>query len=252
MDQAWGLVQFSAAAHDNHAAYNTSLIPGFTGTELAGHPDDRWGFAVQGALQIKNIPTGPGDDIKLQAVYTDGATRYNIQDLASQFGATAIYGSTNLPGAYQSIGLAAAPDTVFVSGGQQQLIQTWGMNGGFNHNWNPYWSSGLYGAWASVHYGNNAANLVCNTPGAGFRSASLAANLTTCNPDYNIAQVGFITRWTPVKNLTFSADVVWQHLDQKMVGTVSAPSAAIGKPAAVYELKDQDNVTMLIRAQRNF
>jgi len=27
---------------------------------------------------------------------------------------------------------------------------------------------------------------------------------------------------------------------------------AIGKPAAVYELKDQDTVSMLVRAQRNF
>jgi hypothetical protein len=34
-----------------------------------------------GALSIKNIPTGPGDNINLQAVYTDGATRYNFESL---------------------------------------------------------------------------------------------------------------------------------------------------------------------------
>ena len=127
VDQAWGLFKFSAAAHDNHAAY-------YGGTEPTGHPDDKWGFAVQGALQIKNIPTGPGDTINLQTVYTSGATRYNINDLASQFGSSAIYGGTSLPGAYESIGLGFAPDTVFMNGGSQQLIQTWGMNAGFNHN----------------------------------------------------------------------------------------------------------------------
>ncbi len=26
-----------------------------------GHPDDKWGWAVQLALSIKNIPTGAGD-----------------------------------------------------------------------------------------------------------------------------------------------------------------------------------------------
>jgi hypothetical protein len=34
---------------------------------------------------------------------------------------------------------------------------------------------------------------------------------------------------------------------------ITAPAvAAIAKPAAVYELKNQDSVSMLIRAQRNF
>ena len=49
-----------------------------------GHPDDKWGCAGQLALSIKNIPTGPGDTINVQGVYTDGATRYNIQDLAAR------------------------------------------------------------------------------------------------------------------------------------------------------------------------
>ena len=49
-----------------------------------GHPDDKWGWAGQLALSIKNIPTGAGDTINVQGVYTDGATRYNIQDLAAR------------------------------------------------------------------------------------------------------------------------------------------------------------------------
>jgi hypothetical protein len=246
IDQAWGMVQLSAAAHDNNAAY-------YGNSELTGHPDDVWGFAVQAALQIKNIPTGPGDTINVEGVYTDGATRYNIQDLAGgNAGAPQIYGGTSLPGAYQSVGLGLAPDTVFGPGTSQQLIQTWGMRGAFNHNWDPYWSSSIYGAWASVNYSGGAKNLVCNTPGLGFDTAA-GAGVTTCNPNYNIAQLGFITRWTPVKNLTFSADLTWQHLDQKMVGTIDAGSASIGKPTGVaYELKDQDNVLLLLRAQRNF
>ncbi|MFB9269353.1 porin, partial [Bradyrhizobium erythrophlei] len=253
VDQSWGLFQASFAAHDNHAAY-------YGGSELTGHPDDKWGWAAQLALSIKDIPTGPGDSINIQGVYTDGATRYNIQDLAGQFGAATVYGGTNLPGAYQSIGFGFAPDTVFGAIGgvntQQQTIKTWGFRGGFNHNWNPYWSSGLYGAYAAVMYNDTAKTLLCGVGGVGgsVRTTlnALGGAITTCNPDYNIAQVGLITRWTPVKNLTFSGDVTWMHLDQKYAGTVVAPSAAIGKPAALYELKNQDTVTLLLRAQRNW
>lgn len=57
----------------------------------------------------------------------------------------------------------------------------------------------------------------------------------------------------PVENLTFSADFNWTHLDQKMAGTFAYGGAgAIAKPAAVYELKDQDSLTLLLRAQRNW
>jgi hypothetical protein len=263
VDQAWGFFKASVAAHDNHVAY-------YGPTELFGHPDDKWGFAGQLALSIKNIPTGPGDVINVQGVYTNGATRYNIQDLAGGSGATARYSGTGLAGAYQSVGFGFAPDSVYAGalgggGTQQKLISTWGMRGAYTHNWDPYWNTSIYGAWATVHYGGDAFTLVCATPGAGsvvdgvvigagsFRGAMGAANgQLVCNPDYNVAQAGIITRWTPVKNLTFSADLTWQHLDQKMVGTIVAPSATIGKPALVYELKDQDNVLLLLRAQRNW
>ncbi len=53
IDQAWGLWQISGAAHDVNASYNSlspSLIGGFVipnnGSELSGHPTDKWGGAV--------------------------------------------------------------------------------------------------------------------------------------------------------------------------------------------------------------
>ena len=73
----------------------------------------------------------------------------------------------------------------------------------------------------------------------------------TCNPDFNVAQLGVVTRWTPVKNLTFSAEVLWTHLDQKFSGSTTLTPAA-PKPTAVYEFKDQDTVSLNVRAQRNF
>ena len=124
MDQAWGLAQLSVAAHDNHAAY-------YGASETSGHPGDKWGFAVQGALSIKNIPTGPGDTLNVQAVYKNGATRYNLQSLPPT--TFAMYGSTGLAGAYQSLGIAGVADTVFGAGTGQSSVTSWGA---YTHNWN--------------------------------------------------------------------------------------------------------------------
>jgi hypothetical protein len=63
-----------------------------------------------------------------------------------------------------------------------------------------------------VEYSGGAKALACNTPGIGVPGLGAATALVTVgNPDYSIAQVGFIHRWTPVKNLTFSGDVVWTY-----------------------------------------
>ena len=248
VDQAWGLFQASFAAHNNRASYFTAT------NETTGHPDDKWGWAGQLALSIKNIPTGPGDTLNIQGVYTNGASRYNFQDLVPT--TFVMYGGTSAFGAYQSLGFASVSDSVFsgtnqLLGGttQQQLVTTYGMRGGYTHNWDPYWNTSIFGAWAAVRYNDLSKALICNNigavavPGSGF----------TCNPDFNIAQIGTKTAWTPVKNLTFSGEVVFSQLDQKFTGQVSIPNiATIGKPAANYELRDQSTWTFLARAQRNW
>ncbi len=132
--------------------------------------------------------------------------------------------------------------------GSIHLTEGFGFRGAFNHNWDPYWSSSLFGGYAAVRYDGTAktyycASYVASNPGAksGF----------SCNPDFNLSQIGFITRWTPVKNLTFSGEVLWLHLDQKFAGTsVLTPLAP--KPTAIYQYKDQNTVSLNLRVQRNF
>ena len=241
VDQAWGVFQLSLAAHDNHASYYTASSEGL------GHPDDKWGWAIQGALGFKNIPTGAGDAINIQGAYAEGASRYVFPGLATQN--YVMFGGTSNPAAYQSLGYAAVTDSIFAgtsnaNGTQQQLTTTYGMRGAFNHKWDPYWSSSLYGAWAAVRYNGTASVLIC---------ANIAPLLSTgaagCNPNFNIAQIGAKTTWTPVKNLAFSVDVAWAQLDQKYSGSVALPAIPT-KPAGLYELKDQNTVAALFRAQR--
>lgn len=243
VDQAWGLFQASVAAHDNHAAY-------YGVDETTGHSADKWGWAGQLALSIKNIPTGAGDTINMTGVYTDGASRYNFQQYMST--AFAMYGGTGLAGAYQSVGLAGLSDSVFVTGSGQQLTTTYGVQGAYTHNWDPRWNSSVYGGWGAVRYNGTAKGYIC---GAVTATLALSTGLAGCNPDFNYGVVGFVTRWTPVKNLTFTADLSYTMLDQKYASgsTVALPvQAGIAKPGATYELKDQNTFALLLRAQRNW
>jgi hypothetical protein len=284
VDQAWGLFQISAAGHQVNASYNilnptgTAAVPaGALGppaaapntlSEISGHPETKWGGSVMAALQIKNIPTGAGDDIKIDASFAKGDTK-NVISTSAASPNFAMFSGTGRAGAYQSLGFGATTDAVYLpvfagGTGDIKLTEAWGVRGAFNHNWDPYWSTSVFGSASWVHF-----NGASSGPGIG-----VAPDLTTakgqycavymtgkavsadfvCNPDFAVYMVGAVTRWTPVKNLTFSAEVLWMGLDQNYTGTVTtAGGPGAPKPGGVaYELKDQSTVSLNVRVQRNF
>jgi hypothetical protein len=253
VDQAWGLFQLSGALHEVNGSYNVLNSAGLpTGaSELSGHPETKWGGSVMAALQIKNIPTGAGDDIKIDATYAKGDTK-NVIATSGTSPSFAMFGGTSRPGAYQSIGLGYTSDGVYVPGGAIELTEAYGVRGAFNHSWDPYWSSSLFGSYAAVRYNGTASANYCAAYGAAVTGRSFSPDFN-CNPNFNTSQLGLVTRWTPVKNLTFSAEVQWFHLDQNMTGAITAsPGATSPKPNTTYEFKDQDTFLLQLRAQRNF
>ncbi|MEH2547468.1 hypothetical protein V1283_004113 [Bradyrhizobium sp. AZCC 2262] len=261
VDQAWGLFQISGMAHLVNASYNILGAGGVPTalSEIGGHPEDKWGGAVMAALQIKNIPTGAGDDFKIDVSYSKGDTKAVISTSGGS-PSFAMFGSTGRLGAYQSIGFGQTADAVFLPGfltggatGDLKLVDAWGVRGAFNHNWDPYWSSSLWGSYASVRYGGSSTDILTAKGQfcASFNFSKAVSADYSCNPDYNIAQVGVVTRWTPVKNLTFSAEVGAFFLDQKFTGAATLAPAA-PKPTTVYEFKDQSTVFLNVRVQRNF
>ena len=236
VDQAWGLFQLSGSAHQVYATYYTPT------NEASGHPDAKWGGAVMAALQIKNLPTGAGDDIKIDATYAVG----NTKQVISTSGASPSFAmfSGGIAGAtYQSVGFGGTTDAVYGRNGQLELTTAWGVRGAFNHNWNPFWSSSLFGS-IGVRYNTNATAIYCG--GYALQQTGAQSADFSCNPDFNIAQLGVVTRWTPVKNLTFSAEVMWFHLDQKFTGGKVLSSTQLGatKPTAVYNYKDQNTLSL--------
>ena len=219
IDQAWGLLQFSGAAHQIRPSY-------YSGSNVA-HPDDTWGYAGMIGLSIKNIPTGPGDTINFDASYSKGASRYVIGGVnGDTFG---IFGNSNT-----SVALGQSSDGVYGAGNVEKT-EVYGIRGAFNHNWDPFWSSSLFGSYTQVRYNANAAFLLSGTIVCG--------GLLNCNPDFDLAQIGMVTRWTPVKNLTFSAEIMYSYIDQKMDGRVTPTGLT---------LRDNGTFTGGLRAQRVF
>jgi hypothetical protein len=288
IDQAWGLIQLSGALHDNTPGYwaqaNTLNAGQFlngvnlVGVQTLGHPDAKWGGAVSAALQVKNLPTGAGDDIKIEATWADGASKYLLGTSTALGNAFYLYGNGSpaplVPGG--AVGgktaLGVVTDSVYGGFGTPlqaglQLTQGWGFRGAFNHNWDPYWSTSLFGGIASLRYNDTAKALWCasyagTTPTGGPLSipaptghpvATVSADFS-CDPGFTLSEIGLVTRWTPVKNLTFSGEVLYAFLHTNMKGSaVFTPNSAfplIGP--ATYQYGDLGTASVNLRVQRNF
>ena len=246
IDQAWGLLQVSGAAHEVSGV-------GFGSTssnvlQALGHPESKWGYAVAGALQLKNLPTGPGDDLKIEGTYTEGALKYILGQSGAAPANFAVYGTGTYATGVVQDAVYAGTSSGAANFVPLQLTKAYGMRGGFTHNWNAYWSSGVFGSYTHVDYNATASSLICSGYGT-----TITTRTGVCNPDYNLSQVGLITRWTPVKGLTFSGEGMWTNIDQKNTGTATiTPPGSSLKPAGTYSFKDQDVYSGVLRVQRDF
>jgi hypothetical protein len=255
VDQAWGLFQVSAALHEVDASYNTlgtGAVPA-PGSDLSGHPDTKYGGSVMAALQIKNIPTGPGDDIKFDASWAKGDTKNVISTSSTSPNFLMLGGTAGQFGPSQSIGFGATTDGIYLpvangGDGSIHLTTAYGIRGAFNHNWDPYWSSSLFGGMGWVRYDDTAKAEYCAAYGTTVRGQGTTYS---CDPNYTISMLGAVTRWTPVKNLTFSAETIWAHLSTGFTGSATfSPGGPYAATTLAY--KSQDTVSFNVRAQRNF
>jgi Porin subfamily len=266
VDQAWGVFQLSGALHYVDGAYfqnANTLGTGYGGTSGtgvfantnamgSGHPDGKFGGAISAALQLKNIPTGVGDDIKIEGTWAEGATKYTVGTSGALGGSFFMINNAS-GGVGGKIALGAITDGVYGGANNTgiQLTQSWGVRGAFNHNWDPYWSSSLFGGVVGVSYNDTAKTLWCAT--YGLATSNKGAGITTCDPGFTMAEVGVSTRWTPVKNLTFTSEVVYAQLDTNMKGsTTGTVSSAYPLTTGTYQFKNMGTVEVEFRAQRNF
>src|SRR6201996_7977765 len=263
VDQAWGLFQVSGAAHWVDGGYyqnaNTlggQFANGFNnnGAMDSGHPDGKMGFAAMAGLPTKNIPTRPGGDFTIGGTWAKGATKYAIGPSGALGGSFYMF-SNAAGGVGGKEAIGAISDGVYGGGPLNtsiQLTNSWGVRGAFNHNWDPYWSSSLFGGVTGVGYNSTAKTLWCTTYGLAAAAGGMAG-VTTCDPGFTLAEIGITTRWTPVKNLTFSTEVMYAQLDTNMRGTVKgSQTSAFASSTGNYTFQNMGTVEAEFRVQRNF
>jgi hypothetical protein len=257
LDQAWGTLHFAAAAHEVHGTYYTAADSEF------GHPAATYGYAVSGAFELKNLPTGAGDSLKAEASFGHGAARYVIDGgtvdnvgagrFARTSGTTAgtmAFGYV-LDGVYSGLGTAASPGTGI------QLSNAWEATAYYEHYWSPAWRTSLFGNYSSISYGPGAdalliANLSSALPTTGRFVPTHGTNGGSMA--FATAQVGTKTSWSPVKDLTFSAEFIYSRMLQNLKGTFV--TAAGGVPGVAtgttYTLSNQNVYNGAVQVLRSF
>ncbi len=251
IEQTAFTAQLSGALHEIRANYYAGP-GGVTPVEPNGHPSDVFGFAVLAGLQLKNLPTGSGDKLSLDASYLNGTLKYLISGVSGTAFDSFSGGPTNFPGSYQNMAVMSLTDGVYTTGNRIEKTSGWGFRGGFVHNWSAAWETDIFGTYSHIDYNANATAAFCSV----FTALSPKSNGYTCNPDFTIWQIGQRTAWTPVRNLTFSVEFLYTVLDQSYTGsqTLANPGPLTGtfKPTAVYDFKDQNIFSGLIGVRRTF
>jgi len=260
IDQAWGYAQVAAALHDASGGYYTTLggVSGLgdacgAGTATIGgancvnlgHPGDAYGWAITGGFTLNDVLGLKGDQFGMQAAYSEGAAGY----VTRATGPWVAYDGN-------SVGIAHTQDGVYVTGSGIELTTVWGINGFFQHFWDPKWRTSLWGGYVENDHNATAKSFFCPGGSTGNPAAGAVTGVTvvgtagTCNPDNSWWQAGTRTQWNPHPDLDIGLEVLWTHLNTAYNGAVV--TAASGAQAPLATVSDQDIISVYFRLQRNF
>jgi hypothetical protein len=254
LDQAWGSLHFAAAGHEVHGTY-------YGADSNTGHPGSTWGYAVSGAFELKNLFTGPGDSFKAEATFAHGAAKYPFGGTIDSAGAgrfartsgtipgTAAFGYV-LDGVYSGTNAA--------NGTNITLSNAWDVSAFYEHYWNPAWRTSLFGSYSEISYGATGDAMLIgllSNPALNPTTAHFVATPGTNGGSmkFAIAQVGTRTAWTPVKDLTFSAEFLYSRMINHLNGTVVNAGGINGAPiGAAFPLASQNIYNGAVQVLRSF
>jgi Porin subfamily len=250
IDQAWGNIGVSAAAHQANALYygtgQTSAGGGLAGLVTNGHPADKWGYAAQ-VGGVFNVPWATGDTFGVQLAYGVGALGY-VDDGAQ--GSFALFRGGSLALGFITDGVYGGTNAG--NGSALELTTGWAITAGYEHYWTPAIRTSLYGGLTAITYDRAATNLICT--GAGFAALGTGTGgfaPTNCAPSFALWQVGSRTVWNPVKNLDVGLEVIYSRI-QTGFGGNAVVNANIAQPTASFGVSDQSVFSGIFRVQRNF
>ena len=220
IDQAWGSAQLSGAAYQIRPS-NTFV----TTTGVTEFVDTEYGFAVQAGLKINLPMLAAGDQLWLQAAYTNGSLNY-INPANPQLG---------------GFRLASIADA-FIVNGELERTKGFSLTAAFLHYWTPQIRQGVYANWTNV-----------DAPGAVTTVSTTGLFGTGAFRDYNQYELGTNLIWSPVAGLDIGVEVFYRKIaaENGRVQVVQ-PVAGGGTVTTTQFQRSEDQFQARLRIQRDF
>jgi hypothetical protein len=255
VDQAWGGAQVAALLHDNRATYfGDAPFSGF------GHPDDKWGWAVQGGIEL-NLPWAKGDTVVVQSQYCVGES-FSCMNTGGTRLTDIMF---NLSNNNNNIGMGWADDAYFsnancfngVCHGASglQLTTAWNVYAAIQHYWTPDVRTSLYGGY--LNYKANSSDIdtfLCAETGqhilapGGSTGHVFGAGCT----DWTAWQIGSRTIWNPVKNLDIGVEALYTDLSKSAFGGGTIFPLTAPAPNSTFTFGSTHIWSGIMRIQYNF
>lgn len=197
-DADWGSAQLSGAYH------NVRSIPVAlnNGTGRTVDPGSADGFAAIGGVKVLLPTLAKGDSLTLQGSYQQGAMDYVNSINYQPVGLTNVF-DANRNGAPQQFGVPVN-DAFVRPNGTIALSQAVGAFAAFRHYFIPEVYSSLYGAYLDITNPKSAQLLGATTDNA------------------RVAQVGFNTVYSPVKDFQIGGEVLYTDLRYSGLATLGS------------------------------
>jgi hypothetical protein len=266
VDQTWGGAQVAAIAHDNRALYYNQS--GFGVLKNSDHPSDKWGFAVQGGLELNLGGWGwffaKGDSFAIQGQYCEGASYACYQRSGNRF----VDNGWQLVNVNR-VGLGWVDDAFYASPGAIKGVSasgpahgleestTWNVWAAIQHYWVPEVRTSLYGGYVNYKAGSSAVdNLICAPLNAGHAAGGIIAQTpgavaaTGC-ADWAAWAIGSRTLWNPTKNLDVGVDVLYTAMAKSAFSGATIGTLAAGTPSTIT-VGDTHIWAGILRVQYNF
>jgi hypothetical protein len=187
VDQAWGSAQLAGAIHEVRALNRVPVGVAGAGTFV----DTEYGFAVMGGAKINLPMLAPGDQLWLEATYSQGATSYN------GFGtSTASTGRIGLP-------VADAFRDPF---GNLKMTEMFTATAAFLHYWTPQIRQAVFASYTKADVPASVTALV--DPATGARAVN-AIN------DFDYLLLGTNIVYSPVAGLDLGVEVAYIKADPR-------------------------------------
>ena len=211
LTQGWGSAQLSGAVFERN---------GQLGAGFVGRASDKTGFAIQGGVKINLPMLAAGDELWLQAAYTEGGISYLGYGGA---GAGSTWGANSNVG---RLAFANSDANVDVNG-RTILTKGYALTAVLLHYWTPTIRQAVYGSYSELDYGR------------GVFIGGVA------NQDPKEFRIGSNLIWSPVSGLDIGVEVLYARAE------VKTRIQALGRPVGVT-IKSDDAISARLRIQRDF